>query len=78
MTHTQTPEAVDFDVTAEDAPLGVQLWPTIAPEFAQHYTLASVAVIRDALGTRVRWTYEGGSTRTFRLGERIACRRSAR
>jgi hypothetical protein len=59
-------------VTAEDAPLGVQLWPTISPEFAKNFTLAEVAVVRTATQTYVRWTYESGYKRTFRVGELVA------
>jgi hypothetical protein len=67
-------------VTAEDAPIGVQLWPTISPKYAPNFTLAAVEVIvrklRDASGdyemSSVIWTYENGSTRSFLLGEQVA------
>lgn len=67
-------------VTAEDAPIGVQLWPTTRPECAPNFTLATVEVVtrklRDAFGEQeistVVWTYEGGNVRTFRLGEQVA------
>lgn len=65
---------VDGDVIAEDAPIGVQLWPTVAPEYAPNFTLARVEVVRDVNGTRVRWEYESGSVRWFRPGEQVACR----
>src|SRR5262245_3297238 len=60
-------------VAAEDAPIGVQLWPTTAPGYAHHWTLVSVEVIsqkvRDASGTyentQVVWTYEDGKQRRF-------------
>ena len=34
-------------VTAELAPLGVQLWPTTSPGYADNFTLDSVSVVRD-------------------------------
>lgn len=58
-------------VIAEDAPIGVQLWPSRAPEFASNFTLAQVAVIRDRYKTVVRWTYENGRSETFFLGELV-------
>lgn len=74
MTTTAAPILVDTDIVAEDAPIGVQLWPTRAPEYAPNFTLAEVAIFRNDAGTFVRWTYDGGNVRTFALGERIACR----
>lgn len=67
-------------VVAEDAPLGVQLWPTTAPEHAPNFTLAAVEVIRRTLRdtsgfyehASVVWTYESGTTRSFVLGEKVA------
>lgn len=64
-------------LVAEDAPLGVQLWPTVSPEFAPNFTLASVEIVRDFYGTRVRWTYENGNVRTFDLGEQVFARIAA-
>ena len=59
-----------FDmVTAEDAPLNVQLWPTRAPKYAPNYTLVAVAVAGDV----VTWTYQNGTVRQFRKGEQVAC-----
>lgn len=67
-------------VTAEDAPIGVQLWPTRHPRYAPNFTLLSVEVItrklREASGvydsTRVIWTYENLDTREFEVGEQVA------
>lgn len=68
-------------ITAEDAPIGVQLWPTSSPKYAPNFTLAAVEVVtrktRDASGTHetavVFWTYENSNTRSFSLGEQVAC-----
>lgn len=68
-------------ITAEDAPIGVQVWPTISPRYAPNFTIAAVEIVtrklRDTSGTyetsQVIWTYENGNTRTFDLGERVAC-----
>ena len=60
------------EVIAEDAPIGVQLWPTRAPEYAPNFTLAKVATVRTATGTHVEWTYESGSQRFFDLGEAVS------
>ena len=59
------------DVVAELAPIGVQLWPTRAPEFAPNFTLQTVEIVRNAYGTSVRWTYESGTVRTFEMGESV-------
>ena len=59
-------------VIAEDAPIGVQLWPTRSPEFADNFTLERVEIVRDEVRTWVRWTYRNGTTRNFQLGEAIA------
>jgi len=75
-----TGSTVKVLITAEDAPVGVQLWPTTHPRYARNYTLESVEVvrrtIRDFHGTttvdQVVWNYENGQERTFRLGERVA------
>jgi len=56
-------------VIAENAPIGVQLWPTVNPESAPNFTLAMVEIVRDAYGMSVRWTYEGGNVRSFELGQ---------
>lgn len=59
-------------VVAEDAPIGVQLWPTRSPEFAPNFTLGRVDIARTEIGTFVRWIYQGGTERVFRLGETVA------
>src|SRR5690606_9608127 len=61
-------------VVAEEAPLGVQLWPA-HPGHEKNLTLKSVT--REWTGEReiVRWVYEGGAVRTFELGEEVACGR---
>jgi len=60
-------------VLAEDAPIGVQLWPTITPESAPNFTLESVEIVRNAYGSFVRWVYENGNVRTFKMGQTVAC-----
>jgi hypothetical protein len=67
---------VDASVPAEDAPLGVQLWPTITPDGAPNFTLAEVRrVYRDWSGlVVVTWVYQSGATRVFYEGERVAVR----
>jgi hypothetical protein len=59
-------------VTAESAPLGIQLWPTRSPEYADNFILASVSVVRTEGGEHVTWTYRSGTTRTFKVGEQVA------
>ena len=63
-------------INAEDAPLGVQLYPTRSPEYAPNFTLREVSTVRGPYGTRVIWTYESGTTRTFDRGEEVACKLS--
>ena len=60
-------------VAAEDVPLGVPVWHTRRPEYADRFTVESVAVIRDeTYGCGwVEWTYRSGDTRTFSLGEEV-------
>jgi hypothetical protein len=70
-------------VVAEEAPLGVQLWPTATPDSARNFTLAAVEVLtrkaRQEDGSwceypaTVVWTYQSGNERRFRLGEEVAC-----
>ena len=80
MTNTKATASQTTTVAAEDAPIGVQLWPTTAPQYARNFTLATVDVIthkfRDESGTyewsTVEWTYENGSVRNFDLGEHVA------
>lgn len=59
-------------VAAEDAPLGVQLWPTRTPEYAPNFTLNRVEVVRTPGGQYVRWVYESGDQRIFKMGELVA------
>jgi hypothetical protein len=59
-------------VTAEDAPLGVQLWPTLTPQQAPNFTLWAVEIVRNEARTYVRWIYHNGNVRTFKLGEQVA------
>lgn len=72
MTTTTTPPWTRGTVVAEDAPIGVQLWPTISPEFAPNFTLAEVHTVRNHRGTHVRWVYEGGQERFFGIGDEVA------
>lgn len=70
---------IDALVTAETAPLAVQLWPTRAPKFAPNFTLAEVSrSLNGSNGEVVRWTYESGTVRTFTRGERVAVRVESR
>ena len=59
-------------VIAEDAPIGVPLWPTTHPRFDRNFTLSSVSTVRDSYGTHVLWLYENGETRSFSIGERVS------
>jgi hypothetical protein len=59
-------------VKVEDAPIGVQIWPTIAPEFAPNFTLDRIEVVRTEVRSYVRWVYQSGTVRVFRVGEEIA------
>jgi hypothetical protein len=67
-----TTTATETTVVAELAPLGVQLWPTISPEYADNFTLDKVETHRTVNGTMVTWTYRSGTTRVFHAGEEIA------
>lgn len=78
MTQTSTAALIDTTVTAESAPLGVQLWPTRSPEFAPNFTLANVTRFLDANGREcVMWTYQSGTNRIFLAGEEVAVRLAA-
>jgi hypothetical protein len=70
----QTTTTTTTTVIAEDAPIGVQLWPTRSPEFAPNFTLAKVITTRTAAGECVTWVYENGTERTFAKGEGVACK----
>ena len=59
-------------VIAEDAPIGVQLWPTRSPAYADNFTLMEVQVVRGEVRSYVRWIYRNGNERTFSLGESVA------
>lgn len=65
---------VDVSIQAEHAPIGVQLWPTRRPDQSIHFTLRSVAVVRNEVREWVVWTYEDNHIRTFELGEMVASR----
>jgi hypothetical protein len=73
MTTTSAQAATTTDVTAEDAPIGIQLWPTTSPEYASNFILESVIVTRTAGTEYVTWIYENGKTRVFAKGEKVAC-----
>lgn len=68
---TQTSITATESVIAEDAPLGVQLWPTRSPEFAPNFTLERVEIVRTEARTFVRWVYQNGNERVFKLGESV-------
>jgi hypothetical protein len=59
-------------VVAEDAPIGVQLWPTTGPQHADNFTLADVSIVRRVDRDVVVWLYRNGKTRTFNVGEEVA------
>jgi hypothetical protein len=65
---------VDVTIAAEDAPIGVQLWPTLSPESAPDFTLTRVSVVRNAFASWVVWTYMSGQERTFQPGESVVVR----
>jgi hypothetical protein len=75
-----TSTAQTTTVAAEDAPIGIQIWPTTSPEYAPNFTLCAVEVItrkfRDVHGTyertTVEWHYENGNVRYFDLGQHVA------
>lgn len=65
----------DTHVVAEEAPLGVQLWPTLDDErYGLNFTLSEVQVVRTETRRFVRWVYCNGKTREFDLGERVVVR----
>ena len=74
MSETRTDGLVDISVQAEYAPIGVQLWPTRRPDQSIHFTLRSVAVVRNEVRSWVVWTYEDNHIRTFEIGEMVASR----
>lgn len=58
-------------VKAEDAPLGVLLWPVTRPEAEPNFTLASVTRVSRLDRTTIVWEYQSGKTRTFAPGEDV-------
>lgn len=58
-------------VIAERAPIGVLLWPVRAPHYAPNFTLARVEVVHGDESEFVRWTYQSGTVRLFKVGERV-------
>lgn len=58
-------------VKAEEAPIGVQLWPTLTPASAPNFTLERVSITRVAYRTYVTWVYESGKERHFQFGETV-------
>jgi hypothetical protein len=72
-TNTNGPTVDYTPISAEDAPIGVQLWLTTHPDYAPNFTLEKVSVIRTETRTYVEWTYQSGTTRTFDVGEQVSC-----
>lgn len=73
MIKTMTPATawINSHVVAEDAPIGVQVWPTRSPEFAPNFTIAEVLIVRNARGVHVKWIYENGAERYFNPGDLV-------
>lgn len=74
MTTTTTPEWTEISVAAEDAPIGIQTWPTVDPIYAPNFTLERVEIIRNHRGRYVRWVFESGKDRLFSIGDMITLR----
>ena len=55
-------------VVAEEAPVGVPLWPTREPDHAEFFTLVEVQMVRREERSFVRWVYQSGATREFTPG----------
>jgi hypothetical protein len=64
-------------VAAEDAPVGVLLWPVTHPAAEPNRTLADVSVVSRPTGDVVVWRFQSGLTRTFNLGEDVVVAASA-
>lgn len=64
-------------VSAEEAPIGVLLWPVVSAGSEPHYTLAEVQVVRREERSFVRWIYQDGKERTFEVSEGVVGARSA-
>lgn len=73
MNETRT-EPETSHVVAEDAPIGIQLWPTRTPESWQNFTLREVQIVRTETRRFVRWVYYSGATRDFELGAEVVVR----
>ena len=74
MATTTSPAWVETSVKVEDAPVGVQIWPTRHPSYAPNFTLDRVEIVRNHRGTYVRWVYENGTDRFFTPGDDIVIR----
>jgi hypothetical protein len=73
MSAIQTDPAEATTVKAKDAPLGVQLWPTVSPEYAPNFTLDTVTRQIGSSGREyVTWQYQNGNTRVFLADEDVA------
>lgn len=79
---SDTMETETTMVIAEDAPIGVQLWPTTDQRYAGNYTLTCVTTVTRTARwanvtqetTKVVWTYESGRVDIYDLHELVACR----
>jgi hypothetical protein len=64
-------------IKAEDAPVGVPLWPADSEALLPHHTLERVEVVHSVRsvsgghGEFVRWTFVSGTVRSFKIGEEI-------
>jgi hypothetical protein len=80
-----TPTLIDTTIAAQDAPLGVLLWPVANEHYAPNYTLESVDVVRNTAGTHALVALRTArpalfsTTRSSAGGGRLtACRRQHR
>jgi hypothetical protein len=77
---TDEPTMTTKIIKAEDAPLGVPLWPADSEVLLPHHTLEQVEVVQSVRslvgnhGPFVRWTFVSGTTRSFRLAMRSSSR----
>jgi hypothetical protein len=64
-------------IRAEDAPLGVPLWPADSEALLPHHTLERVEVVQSVrsfigdYGPFVRWAFVSGTMRAFKIAEEI-------